>query len=318
MDMNWKYLDNQFLVETEDNYKKTVKLSNYHDAVLNVAKVSQPLLVAIYNRYHPLHQTLVTEYNAWKNAGGSQEGQTLNVQQQLDLAVGKLNGWDARVQIVFAKGTPNYLSIFPNGRKPFTKGSIDNRINAFDTLALALTPHVALASVKTEVAATYVILDGARDTQEGAKGTTKTGSGLVEAARVAAMKMQYRNLGFCMDNFSEQPMYIESLFDVATLRDKQQTEFTGMLDPLENEAVFVRTLLADDELKLKSNGNAKIRFYLATTAGGTDSDFIEVNENETRIITISEFNITDYGTHRHLTAINQSNAEETQYIVEIM
>jgi len=58
----WQYLVNQFLNSTKKNYKKAVKLSNYHDADLNAKKATEPLLVLIYNRYHPLHVTLVTEY----------------------------------------------------------------------------------------------------------------------------------------------------------------------------------------------------------------------------------------------------------------
>jgi len=34
METTWKYLINQFIVATRDNYKKALKLSNYHDAAL--------------------------------------------------------------------------------------------------------------------------------------------------------------------------------------------------------------------------------------------------------------------------------------------
>ena len=78
---SWKYLENQFNVSTKNNFKKAVKISIYHDAQLNTQKVIKPALVPIYNRYHPLHETLNTAYDQWKSAGGSQEGQTLNMTQ---------------------------------------------------------------------------------------------------------------------------------------------------------------------------------------------------------------------------------------------
>jgi len=321
MKKTWQYLFNQFLNATRDNYKKAVKLSNYHDADLNTKKATEPLLVPIYNRYHSLHQRLVTEYNAWKSAGGSQEGQTLNLDQLLDLAVGMLPQWEVDVQAAgaaFLKGTPNYKTIFPNGRKSFTRGSLDDRINAFDTLAKNMIPFPPLAALMATVAGVYTNLDGARDAQEGAKGTVKTGSGKVETARAAAMTMQWRNLGFSMDAFFDKIDYIESMFDLATLRESSQRIFTGTLDPSENEAVLIHTFLADDELRLKSNGNATINFYLSDVANGVNSTPVTVNDGAETVIQISAFNVPDYGTFRYLTAVNQSAGETTQYVVEVL
>lgn len=318
MENKWKYLDNQFVINTNGNYKKAMKLSNYHDSALQAASATEPLLVPVYNRYHPLHLSLVKEYNEWKSAGGAQEGQTLNLAQQLSVGVSRIDIWDPQIQILYPKTTPRYRSIFPTGRKVFTKGSIDERINAFNTLSMNIGADVALAAVKAEVDTTYTTLDGARDSQEAAKGTTKAESDQVDAARIAAMNMQYRNLGFVMDNFFlTLDGMAAQLFDQQTLRDHRQTVFTGTLDPGETEPVLVHTFLADDELKLKSNGNAKIRFYLASTSGGTDSAYIEINENEERTILVSAFGALDLGIHRHLTAINQSAAETTQYIVTL-
>ncbi len=83
MNTTWKYLVIQFLSVTNGNYKKAVKLSNYHDAALRAKAAQDPLLIPIYNRYHVLHLLLIKEYNLWKSAGGIQEGQTLNVEQML-------------------------------------------------------------------------------------------------------------------------------------------------------------------------------------------------------------------------------------------
>ena len=318
MDKLWKYLENQFLVVTRKNYKKAVKLSNYHDADLNVKKATEPLLVPIYNRYHPLHVILVSEYNKWKSAEGSMEGKTEALNQLLnDTYNDNMDSWDVAVQNVFLKGTPDYKAIFPNGRKPFTKGSVDERINAYDTLTENMDPYAGLAATKALVAAAYTALDDARDKQEGSKGTVKTGSGKVIAAVIAAMTMQWRDLGFAMDAFWDKLDYVESMFDVDTLRKKRQTRFTGTLDPSEKEEVVTRTMLGDDEIKAKSNGNAIIRLYLASTPGGTNSDFVEILANEEKKFLASEFNVPDFGTHRYLTVINTSVSEETQYIIDL-
>lgn len=314
----WKYLENQFLTATRRNYKKAVKLSNYHDADLNTKKTTEPLLVPIYDRYHAKHVILVGEYTSWRSAESSQGGKTTALNQLLnDTYNDHMDTWDVAIQGVFLKGTPDYKAIFSNGRKSFTSGSIDERINAYDTLAKNMLPYAPLAAVMGEVAAAYTALDTARDKQEGAKGTVKTGSGKVEAARVAAMTLQHRDTGFAMDAFWDKPDYIESMFDLDTLRTRRQTHFTGTLDPLENYAVVTRTMLGDDEIKAKSNGNASIRLYLATTPNGTNSDFVEILANEEKTFFASDFNVADFGTHRYLTVINTSVSETTQFIIDL-
>ena len=75
---NWKYIDNQFLIATRNNFLKALKISNYHDAALLMAQANEPLFIPIYTRYHPLHMQFVQKYNDWKSGGGSQEGETLN------------------------------------------------------------------------------------------------------------------------------------------------------------------------------------------------------------------------------------------------
>lgn len=321
MERRWKYLDNQFAVTTLANYMKAVKISNYHDADLNVKKETEPLLVPIYDRYHPLHLNLVNEYNTWKGAGGSQEGQTLNVEQLLEQSYLKIAQWDVMIQVTgpqFFKGTPNYLALFTNGRNSFSKGTIDGRINAYDTLAKNMMPFAPLSTIMAQVADTYTDLDKARDAQLGAKGTVMIGSGKVEAARVIAMTMQWRNLGFAMDAFFDKPKYIESMFDLTTVRDARQRVFTGTLDPAENEAILINTFESNDQLRLRNKGNTEIFFYLATTANGLDSTVVKVQSNTTVVRMISDFGTLDLATHRFLTAVNQDPNVATQYEVEIL
>ena len=66
--MNWQYLVNQFLVATRRNYKKALKLSNYHDAYLKKMMTDNPGdpdWATLYNRYHPFHVTYTGIYTEW-------------------------------------------------------------------------------------------------------------------------------------------------------------------------------------------------------------------------------------------------------------
>jgi hypothetical protein len=316
MEKVWSLVINMFINATKTSYKKALKLSNYHDARLALASVSDPAFLLLYNSYHPLHLTFIQKYNQWTSAGGNQESQTLNVKQQLKLAKLKIVDWDVAIQIVYPKTTPRYKAIFPDGRKPFKAGGVDLNINAFDVLSINIGADPALTAVKTEVDATYLLLDTARDNQEGAKAFKTQGSGNVENARIDIMTMQYRNAVWILDNFYDQRESLcNTLIDLQTLRDKQQKLYTLTLAPGETKAVLTRTFVADDQLRLKVEGDGPVAFYLASTPGGTNSTPITRNTNQDQKSAISEFNIVDYGTHRHLTAVNNSGTE-THLLIE--
>ena len=315
----WNYLRNQFLIVTKNNFKKALKLSNYHDALLKKTMNADPDpdWALLYNRYNPLHLAYINAYTKWKNAGGTQEGQTLNLDQLLVLLVTKVDKWDVQVQNVFDKKSKDYKIIFPDGRTPFNSGAINTRIIAVKNLGSALTPYGALATVKTDVDAFYILLDDARDVQEGAKGGTKTSSGELDQKRIPAMTMQYGDLGFLMNKYMDNPLAIAPFFELAELRGHQQVLFTGTLDPAENEPVLVHTFVADDEIRFQitidpksksAPAKAQAEFYLATTPGGTDSTAVVIMAGAEQKLFASAFDIKDFGTHRYLTAINPGSA----------
>lgn len=327
MEKPWTYLVNQFINATKESYKKALKLSNYHDAALKTALDADPAnpdWMLLYNRYHPVHLVYVDAYSQWKNAGGSQEGQTLNLEQHLELLVTKAARWDAQVQVVYDKKSVEYKTLFPNGRAPFTTGSYITRILALQTLGTALTPFAALIATKMEVDAFYTTIDTVRDTQEGTKGTTKSKSEQVEDKRIVAMTEQYRDLGYLINLKAEDPDTIAPFFELSILRNQRQSLFTGTLDTNENEPVLVHSFVADDELELEitqdppTPGIHTVSFYLATIAGGTDSTPVTIIAGIVKTkIQASAFGISDYGTHRFLTAVNNS-AQELHYKVELL
>jgi hypothetical protein len=328
MEIIWHYLVNQFLNATRTSYKKAFKLSNYHDAYLLKMKTENPGdpdWATLYDRYHLLHLSLVTAYNTWVAAGGQQEGQTLNLDQMLTLLITRMGTWDSMVQVVpgFEKGSANYTAIFPQGRKPFYTGGKTARVNAVAALAEAMGAYPALADVEALVSDFATQIGNARDTQEGAKGTTKGASLDVESKRVAAMTGQYQNLGFLIDKLTSTPEAIAPFFDLNVLRESSQVRFTGTLDPDETERVLIHTFAADDELRLEATAapgtpaGTAIRLYLATTPGGTDSSPVAVEANAAPItIAAAQFGILDYATHRYLTAVN-SNTIEVHYVIEL-
>ena len=333
METIWHYLVNQFLNSTKENYKKMLKLSNYHDARLKKMMDDNPMepdWALLYNRYHPFHDMFVKAYPAWKAAGGTQKGQTLNLEQLLVLLINKVNKWDSLVQAVdgFEKGTPNYLTLFPQGHLPFYTAPITAQVTAVKTLGESLAPFAlanpAIVPIKTLVDDFYTLLDGARDTQEGSKGGTKQKSAEVESKRIAVGTEQYRDLGFLINKGAEVPSYIAPFFELKVLRSHEQVHFTGTLDAGENESVLEHTFVDDDVMILEITTTdtvpaaTQVAFYLATTPNGTDSTPVTVTANAAKIkVLASEFGAIDFATHRFLTAVN-STTFELHYVVELL
>jgi hypothetical protein len=316
----WHYLENQFLNETEDSFKKAVKLCDYHDHELKRAMDDDPLdpdWATLYNRHHPLKIALTNEYNAWKSSGGSQESQTLNVKQLLKLMAGKVNNWDRRSQDFYADTTPRYKEIWPDLHKPFYGHGIEDRINAVNQLSINIGTDPVMITIKGEVDTYFGQLDTARTVQDGAKGAVKVHSTAVNFARIEAMTMQYGDMGFLMNKFYQNPTLVRVFHDVETLTDPDQTIWRGHLDALEVHPVLIHTFLNDDQMRVKITGDADATVYLATTEGGTDSAGLVITAHHERLITISDFGVGSLSTHRYLTIVNNSNTTETRFLVEL-
>lgn len=314
----WHYLENQFLTKTKKNYKKSVKLSNYHDSVLNLMRVTEPLLEPIYTRYHILHTALTGSYSVWQSFYDLQQSKTAILEDLLATTYRQLDVWDTAIRVALVFESADYNFVFTDGRKPFTRGTIQQQVMAYHKLGLNLASYPTLAAVKAEVDAAYLALDAARDEQEGAKAVVKTNSGLVEAARKAAMTMQWRNLGFAIDTFPTNINFIESLFDVVTLRESPQTVFVGTIAASGTKEVFTRKFLATDSLKVENTGTAEIWFYYSNIKKGTNSTPVAVAPNSVRTFLVSAFAVPDYNTYRFLTAVNQSSEDTAHYIVTIL
>lgn len=317
MESPWSFTINTFAIATRDSYAKAYRLSNYHDAALSKLTATYPALQVLYDRYHPLHIAFTDKYNKLHSAGGVQKGQSLNVRQQLKLALDKLDIWDITIQLTHRKKSPRYKELFPRGHKPFRRGGLDSRINAFDVLSRTIGNEPALAALKAEIDASYQLLDNARDTQESAKGTRKQRSGNLKTACRDIMNMQYRNACWVADNFFDnRESMCNALFDLQALRDRRQRHFTATLKAHSTKAVLVRTFIASDKLQLKLDSEGSVTFYLATVRGGINSTPVILLSNEDKEITVSEFGISDYSKHRYLTVVNEGG-EVVKVVVEV-
>ena len=305
MAQEWKYISDQIETETATNVKKAMKLSLFHDTSLNTLSSTMPLLLPLYNRYHPLHVAFVNGYSIWESADGGKQGDRITVEDLLVEGKSDLvNTWVPAILVLYTKLSARYKAIFPKGLYPFNTKGIDSRIGAYKTLGMNIGTDAALATTKTAVESIYDGLLAARSTQTGAKTNTSNTSGTLELLRVAAMEMQYRNLGNIMDNlFDVRETVCPLVFDLVTLRVNPQTVFTGNLKPSITKAALANTFVATDTMSVKVSQACKL--YLSNTIGGINSIAINVPANIKTVVDVSGFGVTDFAAFRYLTIVNE-------------
>ena len=315
----WKFTDDQFEISTRGSIKKALILSNFHDNNLRILAQEYPLLLPLYTRYHPLHLAFVAGCQNLTSSGSVQQGDRETVTQSFIAAKALLTeDWILAILKVYKKKSARYLAIFPNGLKPFNSGGIDNKIDAFKVLSLNIGSDAALADIKEVVDTTYASLLLARKTQTDAISTTTSNSVLLENLRVAAMKMQYRNLGYTMDNFCDTVALMCTLiFDLVTLRESNQVLFAGTIVRMGSKSILSHTFLPADQFAIKIIGTGSYKFYLSSTATGTESTAVDVLANIKTTITLSQFGVTDFPNHRFLNLVSAST-EAGSYRLQLL
>ena len=314
---DWKYIVNQMEIQTADSVKKAVAVSSYHDTALQTMSLSMPGLIPLYDRYHPLHLTLVDEYSNLDSSGGAKQGDRVSVEIMLASSKETLvDEWLIEILKLHKKGSAGYVAILPKGMAPFNSKGIDAKIAAYSTLAKNIGTEVALASVKADIITVHTNLLNARKLQTGAKTTTSNMSDTLDISRIDVMNMQYRNLGRILDDFFDtREIMCPLLFDLVTLRINPQTVFSGKLSATNKKAVMAHTFKAGDTLGAKTTQASKL--YLATTIGGIDSIAISVVGNLKTILNIDHFGVTDFTNHRFLTIVNDTVVTE-KYVITLL
>ena len=320
----WQYATNQFLNATKKSYLLALILSKAHDSYLLQKTIDFPLdpdWSLLYARYHPLHVAYSASYAQWVASGGSLKGKTKSLKLFFKGMPAYLDLWIGEIVKFHPKASPRYMELLPQERKPFTKGKIETKINAISALSDVIGSEADLSGLKILVDDAFTEVDNIRIAQGGAKSTKGTGSTNVETARISAMNMQYRNLGFLMDKYFETPLLIEPCFDLLNLRKGVQSLFTRGMKLTETSPIVERTFLATDVMRIKVKANHtstdSVTVYLATTIGGTDSTGVNVVNGHEAKIEMSDFGITDYATHRFMTAVTHSNALVAELMIEV-
>jgi hypothetical protein len=283
----WIFTSNPFQSVTNGSYVLAFTLSTYLDASLFAAKSDAAILV-LYNYYHPIHVAFVNAYNLWAAQQGTQKGSTQSLKNTLDALTAKVNLWDAQVQIVYAKNSPQYIAIFPNGHTPFIQGKQTQRISAVETLDNALTGIVPLAATKTDVHNYAILIDTTNTTQKGNKTITNTNSDMLEAQRLIMCNAQMYVYGGLVQKFSSQLDRAGDFFDLEIMRQAKQTFFTNTVGGEHTINVFQRTLKNNSIIEIANKGSDELSFFLSDKkAGVIGNTFVNVAPNSNLDVELS-------------------------------
>jgi hypothetical protein len=279
----WHFLSNVFLLLALRSFRKGVKISIYHDAQL-AHRQSIPFFGGLYAFYHPLHEAFINAYNAWVEQGGIQVGQTLTLDQLQKQMRSKLDVWEPAIMVIYPKSTGKFKSLFPQGRKPFTRNSRDLCIKAVKQLSNKMIDDGNLAVIKQEIDLYYDELNSARNLQLGEIGDTGTDSNFLKQTIKEVMVGMYSNLGQLMSHFAANPSEVAPFFDLETIRNRNQIIFKHVVPAQSIHNMLEHTFQENDALTIENDGDVPLQFYLAPTAttpiAGLQSVTVEPHETK--------------------------------------
>jgi hypothetical protein len=298
----WIYIQNPFLNATIGNFLNAMVISTYHDSALAAAKDDASISV-LYASFNPLHLQYKEAYDSWKSHGGTQQSETLNLSQLLQLLNSKIGQWDIKIQNIYAQDTAAYKKLLPNRRAPFQSGTQTERTSSVKALSQSIGSDASLVAVKTDVDSFYEQLQQALTAQKGSLSSTKNMSTGLEAARVAMCTAMFANLGALIQKNAANPERIEQYFDMKSLRNAHQVVFTGHVKAGEIRTIVKHTFDQEDELLLTNSGSTPLSFYLASVKNASPGETVfTLSPGEQKVLASALGKLTD----TYLTVQNSS------------
>ena len=214
----WPFTENPFDNGTKGSYKKMNIISADTDSKLFGQQVI-PAILALFIYFNVYRLSYLAAYVKWKSKKAAYRSATEYVYQLLaQLSGDKIEEFDIRIQVIYRRGTPQYINLFPDLREPFQKGEIDERITALATLLSNIDADPALATIKADIQLFYDLILAARNQQQAREGEVDTLSAELETERVSCSRAMYYVLGGLMQHFKDNASQIADFFDLETLR----------------------------------------------------------------------------------------------------
>ncbi len=306
---------NQFVSLYE---RSIVKFHMFSSEVMGIldAYSANPEIMTIYNETKPIFDTFNAAYSNVGSSKNLKMGDT-KLQHQLLRKLSKehLPKWEATVKLEFPEDSPEYKSIFPNGRKPYTRVPIDKRLVNLSSLINTLTTFPQFTTLNDEVKKTWEKIIKARDAKLSKEGSYKYSSTSLKDAAKAMAVQHYKNLGKIMTIYAAYPEMVDIFFPYKYFRTyTKQYDFDNDIYKLNvaagktAEAGFVFSV--NQSILVSNNSiSADIKLWFSQTKNGTATNTISVPAGDE-----IEINVSDYAgiDDRFLMVENTSNSEAAE------
>jgi len=304
-DSSWSFLNNPFDAISQHSFTKSHRIGNYTTSAL-FAQKTDPKILELYNFLLPIYTTYNNSFIGWLVQQGTKMGGTESLHQLIDLIVPNLDDWEFGVRGVYKKKSPEFKAIFPNGHAPFVHGKQDDRISAINALSSTLNGIPALATTATEVAAFAALMNNAFGKQKGNVSTKKVNSSQLEIDRVNLADGLYYVLGGLMQKNFKSREKTADYFDLQTLRNLQQSDFTGRNAPLIIVVITKRTLQDTYSVILDNTGITPLQFFMSANNTPTEvgTKMVEVPANS--LMTVTADMLRENATDAYLCVYNPS------------
>lgn len=316
----WSILMNTFLIATEGSYKLAVRISTKHNAALFAAAAGgDAFFVAMFASYNPIHLRLLNAYQVWLAQDGTQQSQTLTLNQLLRLLSGtKAEAWMVTVKGFYNNKTARFKEIFPHLKNVFQEGTQQARIDAVKALSIAIGADALLATLKTEVDTFYASMLLANTTQKGSKTTTGTMSDDIETARVASAVGQFADYGGLIQRYAVTPEVVGNYFDEAGIRKGNQVLFHHHVRQVHVYTLCKHTSVAVDEFLLENECPVELWFAFVLRKGDVPTTvYVKVPANSNKTVHASDLS-DDLLNNHYLVCYNPSTITEGLFTVEML
>jgi hypothetical protein len=318
MSAKWHYCFNQFYVVTTGNYKLMSIILADHYARLQ-ANSSDIIVSGLVTRTTPVVKSYADAYSAWLTSRATYRGSTKSFENLVkELSSTKIKQWDIAIQGSYLDGTPEYISLLPNGRGPFQKGNYEQKILEVKSLGERLLAYPALSATMDDVNDYYSTIDGARNKQQTDEEQVRLKSEALETARIVAANMMYANLGLLMDKFNKEPERSELYFDLSLIMSppKDEDTYSGTIAGGDTDNITSENFLDTTIFKLYNNGSTSLKFFTSNSATGAVDDIGFVLEPGTNAVkTAAELGAAD---NKFLNVTNLDPSNQGMWVVIMM
>lgn len=192
---------------------------------------SNPLILPLYNRTVAPVNEYKNAYSTWFTARNFYRGKTAAFEQKVAAIPSKCERWEAFLLTTFPKSSPQYISVFPNGRAAVYSGTYEDKTaklqalaNSFGTITLPTNPQAEVQTFHDE-------MKQLRTDQQMAEDAYDQASDIVEAKRLVMCTMLYKNYGALIDIFGETPDEVNRFFEWSIFAAPSDEEEDGPPPP---------------------------------------------------------------------------------------